>query len=55
MRFAGSIEQREVTLYHGRHRLTIPLPERDAAIDDGEEEGEGATWEVRRGKLMRAS
>jgi hypothetical protein len=26
------------------HRLAVPLPERGAALDVGEEEGDGAAW-----------
>ena len=42
----GRIEQGEVALDRGRHRRPIPLPERGAALDIGEEEGDGAAGET---------
>ena len=35
----------------GRHRLLVPLPERGAALDVGEEEGDGAGGEIGHGPL----
>jgi len=37
----GRVEQREVTLDHRPHRRGIALPARGAALDIGEEEGDG--------------
>jgi hypothetical protein len=40
------IEQGQVTLDRLRHRLSVPLPEARAALDIGEEEGDGPGGEL---------
>jgi hypothetical protein len=42
----GLIEQREVALDRRRHRLSISLPQRGAALNISEEEGDGAGGEI---------
>jgi hypothetical protein len=46
MRLDRGIEQGNVTLDCSCHRLPVPLPERSAALDVGEEEGDGAAGEI---------
>ena len=42
----GRPQEVEVALDRGRHRRPVPLPERGAALDVGEEEGDGAGGEI---------
>ena len=42
MRRDRRVEQGDVAGDGGRHRRAVPLPERGAALDVGEEEGDGA-------------
>ena len=45
------VDQGEVARDRGRHRRPIPLPERGAPLDVGEEEGDGAAGEIGHGPL----
>src|SRR5688572_14572266 len=46
MRLDGRIEQGKMALDRGSHRLAVPLPERGAALDVGEEKGDGPAWQL---------
>src|SRR5829696_4817048 len=46
MRLDSSLEQLDETLDGFRHGLPIPLPQRGAALDVGEEESDGPRWEI---------
>ena len=46
MRLDSRIEQSDVALDGRGHRRPVPLPERGAALDVGEEEGDGTGGEI---------
>ena len=49
----GRAQQGEVALDRGRHRRPVPLPQRGAALDVGEEEGDGAGGKIGHGPSPR--
>ena len=51
----GVSQEDEVMVDHGTHRYAIALPERSAALDVGEEEGDGTGGEIGHGPFQMIS